>query len=93
MINLVLMIDPFIPDSARSYLSSQDIFMLNFNFIPDVDFPFIEIPKKWMNIKQSDELLESIGLLSNSTFVNILNLILLIIRAFIIHIIFKFILR
>jgi len=49
MIILILLIDPFIPDSVRVFMESQDILLFNFHFLPSGDIPLIDIPVDWMN--------------------------------------------
>lgn len=90
MIILVLMIDPFIPDSLLKYLDGQDLVMVTFNFIPVSELPAIKTPVNWFDSEQSNEILNVLGIESRSTLVNKLPLFAIMTLIFIIHVLLRF---
>lgn len=54
IIILLLMIDPFIPEKMESYLEGQGFALVNLNFIPSRDLPFIDVPLDWMESEQTN---------------------------------------
>ena len=86
------MIDPFIPDSVRVYIEGQELILVNFDFIPTVDFPVLDVTVDWFDIPQNNELLDSLGIGSQSTFVNILSFIFIIFGLIVLHLFLRFIL-
>ena len=85
------MIDPFIPDTMKTYLEGQGFALITFNFIPSADIPGIDIPVDWMEADQPNELLESLGIESKSTFINNLSFILTIFGIMALHLLLRFV--
>ena len=92
MILLLLMIDSFIPETLKNYLSSNGFLMLNFNFIPVIDLPFIDIPVDWMDEEQVNDSLEALGIESGSSFVNNFSFFTMIVFWISVHLLLRYIL-
>ena len=89
---LLLLIDPFIPGSIKTYLEGQAIFLMNFNFIPLVDIPFINFPTFWIDMPQPNEILNSLDFQSGSTFVNNFSLLVTLLFLALFHVLLKYLL-
>ena len=92
LIILFLMIDPFIPDTLKTYLENQGFVLVNFNMIPSADIPGIDIPIDWLESEQTNEALSALGIESKSTLVNNLSLFLMIGLIIFIHVMLRYIL-
>lgn len=92
MIILLMMIDPFIPAAIKDYLKSQGFVLVTFNFIPSGDIPGIDIPVEWMDEEQTNNILESLGIESKSTFINNLSLVVSMTCILILHFLLRFVL-
>ena len=92
LIILFLMIDPFIPDTLKTYLEGQGFALVNFNMIPSADIPGIDIPVDWLESEQTNEALSALGIESKSTLVNNLSLFLMIGFIIFIHVMLRYIL-
>ena len=92
MVILFLIIDPFIPESLRIILEGNSLALLNFNFIPVVDLPYVEIPIDWMDSEQRNEILQTLDINSESSIVNNLSLIFTFTLILIIHILLRYVL-
>ena len=92
LIILFLMIDPFIPDTLKTYLEGQGFVLVNFNMIPSADIPGIDIPVDWLESEQTNEALSALGIESKSTLVNNLSLFLMIGLIIFIHVMLRYIL-
>ena len=92
MIVLLLLIDSFIPYSLQEYLANQDLVMINLNFIPSGNIPIIDVLVKWMDSKQTNLILNSLGLESRSSFINNLSLLLTLTVFGIFHFLLRYVL-
>ena len=70
MLLLLILTGAFIPETVRHYLSGRDFVLLNFDFIPLVDVPFISDLYAWMKFDQSNKNLRDIGINFGSTTIN-----------------------
>ena len=91
MIIIVLMIDPFIPDSITSFIENQGFSLLNFNFIPPSEIPIINVLVNWVDYQQTNAILNSMGIESGSSFINNLPLMLSLLGIMILHFILKYV--
>ena len=91
MIILMLMIDPFIPQSLRDYMKSQDFVMVNFNFIPVEDLPLIDILVDSMHSEQTSQSFRDLGFDSRSTFVNNISLFITVLFLAFLHFLLRYI--
>jgi hypothetical protein len=60
-----------VPTDVSEYIKQQDFSMLNFNFIPTTEIPYLNFPIEWMDFEQNNENLEQFGLEWRSTFNNL----------------------
>ena len=91
MVILMLMIDSFIPQGLREYIESQDFVMVNFNFIPVIDLPLIDIPLDWMHSEQTSQAFQALGLESQSTLVNNISLFTTLAFFSLVHLLLRYI--
>lgn len=86
---LFLLVDTYIPVDVRGYIEGQDFALFNFDFIPAVDIPYINVPAEWMDFEQPDVNLAKVGVNSGSTFTNVFSLLLTIVILVAFHIVVK----
>jgi hypothetical protein len=71
MLILLLLIDTFVPVDVSDYIQQQSFAMMNFNFIPTQEIPYLNYPNELMDYKQDNEIMESLGFQWRSTFNNL----------------------
>ena len=65
--------------------------MVNFNFIPVIDLPLIDIPLDWMHSEQTSQAFQALGLESQSTLVNNISLFTTLAFFSLVHLLLRYI--
>ena len=86
MLMLLILTGAFIPKTVRQYLSGMHFVLLNFDFIPFIDVPFISDLYLWMKFDQSDDSLKEVGLHDGSATVNNISFLVIILIFIIFHV-------
>ena len=86
MFMLLGVLKSFIHKDVKDYLSGMKIFNFSFNFFEMKNIPVFSNLYEFFNINQNEVYLSSIGLNSQSAFLNNLNLFFVLIILILIHI-------
>jgi hypothetical protein len=92
MVIVLVMVDSYTPEDVDTYLEGVSFAMFNFNFIPIVDIPLVDVPVEWMESAQPFDKLETLGLESRSTFVNNISFLFTMVFLAVGHLSLKFLL-
>jgi hypothetical protein len=85
LILLLLVNDSYVPTDVSEYIKQQGFAMLNFNFIPTTEIPYLNFPTDWMDYEQNNETLKQLGLKWRSTFNNLFSFMVTLIVIVVIH--------
>ena len=86
MLMLLILTGAFIPKTVKQYLSGMHFVLLNFDFIPFIDVPFISDLYLWMKFDQSNDRLKEVGLHDGSATVNNISFLVIILIFVIFHV-------
>ena len=78
MLILMLLTDAYFPSQVNSYLIGQKLFSFSFSFLSIQSIPGLKEIANLFDSPQSNTVLQDIGLTSQSTFVNNINLLLVL---------------
>lgn len=70
IVSLILLACSTYPEGIVQYLEGNSFAMINLSVIPTVDLPGIDIPVSWMDKQQQIDILTTLDIQSQSTFVN-----------------------
>ena len=93
LILLLLLTNSHIPKSIVDYLTGMKATTCSLNFVPFKDLPGLKILIAWLNFDLNYKNLESFGVFSGSTFVNIFSLIWAIFIIWVIHVIYMLVFK
>jgi hypothetical protein len=86
MLILLLLIDTFVPVDVSDYIQQQSFAMMNFNFIPTQEIPYLNYPNELMDYKQDNEIMEGLGFQWRSTFNNLYSFLIAMAVIVFVHI-------
>ena len=85
MLILLLVVENYVPIDVKDAIIQQDFAMFNFDFIPVAEIPFVNWPTKWIDYEQQNDILKELGLEWQSTFNNLLSLMMMLIIIIFVH--------
>ena len=72
---LLVAMSVYLPDDIVQFITANNLMQFSFGFIPLYRITLISVPIKWFDTDSLDSKYETVGLESNSTFVNVLSTI------------------
>jgi hypothetical protein len=89
LLMLVMTIDDHIPADVEYYLSHNTFAMFNFGFIPIIKIQLFSHFSDWLDMEESDEIMEKLGMDSRSTLLNHFSLLIILTIAFLLSLIIR----
>ena len=82
----LILTDAYLPGSVVEYITGMKLFSFNFSFLKISNWPGINLGTNVLNYNQINTQLETIGIESGSSFVNNINILLILLSIILVHI-------
>ena len=82
----LILTDAYLPSSVVEYITGMKLFSFNFSFLQISNWPGINLGINFLNYNQIITQLETIGIESGSSFVNNINIVLILLSIVLVHI-------